>query len=131
MRLLHTTLIVLAAAGCVPPTVLTLNVAPADAIGPLRLIMDRHPGDQRAPLAAFTMGRLFQEKLPAQAAEAYAQARALAPQGPLAEDALAREVESWAAAHRPAMAMAAARVYLSAYPQGSRAALVRRLGGLE
>lgn len=106
---------------------------PADAIGPLRLIMDRHPGDQRAPLAAFTMGRLFQEKLqaPAQAAEAYAQARALAPQGPLAEDALAREVESWAAAHRPPLAMAAARLYLSAFPNGSRTALVRRLGGLE
>lgn len=31
MRLIRTTVVVLAAAGCFPPTVLTLNVAPADA----------------------------------------------------------------------------------------------------
>ena len=58
-----------------------------------RLVRE-HPDDPRAPLAAFSLGRLLLGELgrPAEAARAFARARALAPDGPLAKDALAREV---------------------------------------
>jgi TolA-binding protein len=105
---------------------------PGDAAAALRRVIDQHPGDQRAPLAAFTLGRLLLEDLhePGQAAQAYARARALAPRGPLAEHALAREVESWAAAGNTTRAQAAARAYLGEYPDGSRARSVKELSGL-
>ena len=50
--------------------------------------------------AAFSLGRVLLGELrrPAEAAQAFARARKLAPDGPLAEDALAREVEAWARA---------------------------------
>ncbi len=66
----------------------------------LRRILNNHRSDPRAPLAAFTLGRVLLMELgqPRQAAAAFADARALAPGGPFAEDALAREVEAWAKA---------------------------------
>jgi TolA-binding protein len=81
-----------------------------------------HPGDPRTPLAAFTLGRLLLEALdrPAQAAEAFARAWALDPRGALAEDALAREVESLAAAGDREGAKARALEYRRRYPKGSR-----------
>jgi transmembrane sensor len=106
---------------------------PRDAIAPLRSIVERFPADPRAPLAAFTLGRVLLDDLgkPADAAAAFAEARTLAPAGPLAEDALAREVESWAAAGDAVRARAAAEKYGKLYPGGRRARFVRQLGGLE
>jgi hypothetical protein len=106
---------------------------PREAVAPLRRLLDEYPSDQRAPMAAFTLGRLLLEDVhsAAEAAAAYARARALDPRGPLAEHALAREVEAWAAAGQHERARAAAEVYVREYPDGSRARSVRRLGGLE
>lgn len=103
---------------------------PTRALELLRRAADEHAGDPRAPLVAFTMGRLLLEELdrPVEAAQAFARAGAGAPS--LAEDALAREVESWSRAGVPARARMLAEEYLARYPNGRRAAAVRRFGAL-
>jgi transmembrane sensor len=69
-----------------------LEHAPERALAPLRAVVEAHAGDARAPLAAFTLGRLYLELgRRAEAADAFARARTLAPDGPLAADARARE----------------------------------------
>jgi transmembrane sensor len=92
-----------------------------------------HAADARAPLAAFTLGRVLLTELhrPREAAAAFASARALAPSGAFAEDALAREVEAWAKAGEVAQARARAEEYLRLYSRGRRADVVKVLGGLE
>jgi transmembrane sensor len=99
----------------------------------LRRLLREHRGDPRAPLAAFTLGRVLLIELgqPRQAALAFAQVRALAPGNPLAEDALAREVEAWKRSGDPALARARAEEYLWLYPKGLRADAVRALGQVE
>jgi len=105
----------------------------AAAIAPLARAVELHPDDARAPLAAFTLGRVHLEDLgaPRDAALAFARARTLAPDGPLAEDALAREVEAWSRAGETETARALALTYAQRYPQGRRIHAVRRFGGLE
>lgn len=95
-----------------------------EGVALLRRLVREHPNDQRAPLAAFSLGRILLGDLhrPAQAAMAFARARALAPDGPLAEDALAREVEAWAQAGDLDRARARGDEYLRVYPNGTRAA---------
>jgi len=103
------------------------------AVAPLSRAAALHPEDPRAPLAAFTLGRVHLEDLgaPRDAAQAFATALALAPDGPLAEDALAREVEAWSRAGETETAHARAIAYTRRYPQGHRSHAVRRFGGLE
>jgi transmembrane sensor len=104
----------------------------AQAVPPLERMVSRFPVDPRAALAAFTLGRVYLEDLgqPRQAAAAFERARRFSPTGPLAADALAREVESHARAGDSLQAQSAARRYLEAYPTGARADAVRRWGGL-
>ena len=85
-------------------------------------------GDPRALLAAFTLGRILQRELdePRRAAEAFHVAWSLAPSGSLAEDALAHEAECWARAGVEDAAKARAEQYLRQYPDGRRAAAMRR-----
>lgn len=106
---------------------------PDRAIQPLERVVGKHPRDSRAPLAAFTLGRTFLDQLgrPREAAAAFATARRLAPEGAMAQDALAREVESWSRAGEASLARSRAEEYVSTYPHGRRLAAVRRLGGLE
>jgi transmembrane sensor len=103
------------------------------AVAPLARAFALHPDDPRAPLAAFTLGRVQLEDLgsPRGAAQAFARARELAPGGPLAEDALAREVEAWSRAGETETARAQAVSYTRRYPHGHREHAVRRFGGLE
>jgi hypothetical protein len=91
-----------------------------------------HAGDPRAPLAAFTLGRVQLEQLgaPREAALAFARALELAPRGPLAEDALAREVEAWSRSGETDTARTRARDYVQRYPDGRRIRAVRQFGGL-
>lgn len=109
-----------------------LSKHPSEAIEPLRGVLQKHRTDARAPLAAFTLGRVLLSDLhrPGEAADAFAEARALAPDGALAEDALAREVEAAAAAGDAPRAHARAEEYVTKYPQGTRIATVRRFGNL-
>ncbi len=106
---------------------------PQQATELLRRLLREHRNDARAPLAAFTLGRMLLMELgrPMEAASAFAEARRLSPSGPFAEDALAREVEAYGKAGATAQARARAEEYLRSYPQGRRAASVRVLGGIK
>ena len=68
---------------------------------------------------------------PHEAAQAFATAQRLAPGGALAQDALAREVESWSKAGETAFARARAEEFVRRYPNSRRAKVVRRHGGLD
>lgn len=105
----------------------------ADALAPLQRVVDSFPGDPRAPLAAFTLGRVLLDELgrPGDAARLFARTRALAASGPLAEDALAREVESLWRAGETSLARARAEEYVARYPAGAKLRSVRKYGGLE
>ncbi|HLK39798.1 MAG TPA: FecR family protein [Polyangiaceae bacterium] len=87
----------------------------------------RYRRDPRAALAAFELGRLRLDSLddPAGAVEALNDAIALAPRGPLREDAEARRVEALAAARSPECA-SARDAFLARYPRGVHRALVAR-----
>ena len=102
-----------------------------EATRALRQLTQRFPRDARAPLAAFTLGRLLLENLrqPADAARAFELARSLAGgSGALAEDALAREVEAWRAAGDANKATARAQRYQALYPNGTHTKQVLRVG---
>jgi TolA-binding protein len=103
-----------------------------EAVTRLERVVRAHAGDSRAPLAAFTLGRTLDELgRPREAADAFATARRLAPAGALAQDALAREVESWSRAGEATLARDRAKQYLDRYPSGRRRKAVRYHGGLE
>lgn len=106
-----------------------LSNHPEQALGYLKRVTSEHAADARAPLAAFTTGRVLLSQLsrPAEAAEAFALSRRLRPAGSLAEDALAREAEARAAAGARAPARSLAAQYLVRYPQGKHAENMRRL----
>jgi transmembrane sensor len=110
-----------------------LSGHPERAAEYLRRITTEHRRDSRAPLAAFTLGRILLTQLgePAEAQRAFALTRELAPGGALAEDALAREVESAERSGQRARARALADEYSKHHPAGKRLDTVRRQGGLE
>lgn len=100
----------------------------AQAIPYLERVTRAHANDARAPLAAFTSGRILLEQLgrAREAAEAFALARRLEPNGSLAQDALAREAQAWGRAEVPMEARRCADEYLRRYPGGRRAEMMRR-----
>jgi transmembrane sensor len=104
----------------------------ADSARYLERALALHRNDARAAVVAFTLGRVRLADLddPAGAAAAFAQARAAAPQGPLAEDALAREVEARYRSGDRAGARALAEEYVKTWPSGTRLRAVRHFGGL-
>jgi transmembrane sensor len=108
-----------------------LSGHPAAAVPYLERVVRRHASDPRAGLASFTLGRVFLEELgrPREAADAFARAREAG--GPLAEDALAREVEATARAGDTERSRELAREYQTLYPSGRRAKSVSRWGGLD
>ncbi len=106
-----------------------LSGHPAQAVVPLRRVTQRHAADPRAPLAAFTLGRVYLDDLgnPRDAALAFRSTRSLQPGGPMVELALAREAEAWARAGETQKAKTLAREYLTRYPGGTKRKLVQRL----
>jgi transmembrane sensor len=103
-----------------------------EAVAFLEKAIALHNSDSRSAVAAFTLGRVRQTDLddPAGAAAAFARARAIAPDGPLAEDSLAREVESSFQAGDKIRARALAEEYVKTWPSGTRLRAVRHFGGL-
>jgi transmembrane sensor len=101
---------------------------PLDAVARLREVVGRFPKDVRAPLAAFTAGRVLLDDLgrAKDAAVAFQRARELEPRGPLAEDALAREADAWSAFGDSDRTRVLAREYLERYPGGHRATAMRK-----
>jgi hypothetical protein len=108
-----------------------LSGHPADAVPYLERVVSGHPSAPHSALAAFTLGRVFLDELhrPKQAMEAFARARAAG--GPLAEDALAREVEAASRAGDAAQSRDLALLYRRLYPNGRRAKAVSKFGGFD
>jgi transmembrane sensor len=102
------------------------------AVRYLRKVVSDHRSNPATPLAAFTLGRMLLGQLgrPSEAAEAFALARELAPDGSLCQDALAREVEAWSKAGRSTEAYVRARLFLERYPESRRRRVVEFYGGL-
>ena len=108
-----------------------LSSHPAEAVAPLRKLCDVYPSDKRAPVAAFTLGRVLLDDLgrAPEAAAVFEKARVLWPSGPLAEDALAREVEAWKRAGNGERTRALADQYVRQYPNGRHAPALRKIAG--
>ena len=108
-----------------------LSGHPAEAVPYLERILRGHTRDPRAGLAAFTLGRVLLDELgrPREAVDAFARARSSG--GPLAEDALAREVEAVSRAGDVTRCRELALLYHRLYPNGRRAKAVSRFGGLD
>lgn len=87
----------------------------------------RHRGDARAALAAFELGRMRQDAFgdAGGAAEALGDAMVLAPNAPFREDAEARRVAALDASGARGACRAAREAYLSRWPSGAHAAMVR------
>jgi transmembrane sensor len=109
-----------------------LSGHPASAVRYLERVVRDHRRSPVAPLAAFTLGRVYLDQLgqPHRAAEAFQLARTLAPSGSLAQDALAREVEAHSKGGDAHQAWVRAREYLKRYPKGRRLRAVELYGGL-
>jgi transmembrane sensor len=108
-----------------------LSGHPGESVPYLDRVVRGHSSDPRSSLASFTLGRVLLDELgrPREAADAFARARAAG--GPLAEDALAREVEAASRAGDTSRSRELAREYNKLYPQGRRAKAVSRFGGLD
>jgi transmembrane sensor len=106
-----------------------LSRHPAEATRYLSRVADGFARDKRAPLAAFTLGRVLLEDLaqPGRAADAFRRAQQLAPKGPLAADALAREVDAAQRAGQAERARQLAARYVDLYPDGPQAQRLRKL----
>ena len=106
-----------------------LSSHPGDAVAPLRKLCERHAADKRAPIAAFTLGRVLLDDLgrAAEAASFFEKARTLWPAGPIAQEALAREAEAHKRARNLPRAQALAGQYLRQYPQGAYAAVMQKM----
>ncbi len=100
-----------------------------DAAGAARAyaaLLDKYPGDSRAGLAAFELGRLRMDRLGdlAGAVAALKQSIRAAPGSGFREDALARLVRAHAALGHRAECERYRDAYLKSYPQGVHAATV-------
>jgi transmembrane sensor len=106
-----------------------LSSHPAQAVAPLKRVCERYAKDARAPVAAFTLGRVLLDDLgrASEAASAFDLAARLWPSGPLASDALAREAEALKRAGQLPQARAVAQKYLALHPGGRHAASLRAM----
>ena len=96
-----------------------LSHHPDAALSFLQMVVSNHATSPVAPQAAFMLGQLLQRTgAPLKAAGAFRVARELEPEGSLAQDALAREVEAWSKAGRSSEAQRSARMYEERYPGG-------------
>lgn len=109
-----------------------LSGHPQAALPFLERVVKSHPDDERAPLAAFTLGNVLMRQLgrPREAEAAYEKARTTTKSAELAQDALARQVEAANLAGDANLARRLAREYLERYPSGRRVQAVRRFGRL-
>ncbi|MEM6956094.1 MAG: FecR family protein [Myxococcota bacterium] len=97
-----------------------LSGHPEHAVQPLRQCIADHPNDPRAPLAAFTLGRvLLRVGTAAEAAQAFAAARRLGLPRRLEADAMLREADAWRNAGNVERASAVQALYDAAYGGGT------------
>ena len=105
-----------------------LDGHPREAVLAYKALVKNFPSDQRAGVAGLELGRLLLDQLddPTAAAEAFDEARKLAPNDTFREDALAHRVQALETAHDLVACAAARRDYLEAYPSGAYAVTVTR-----
>ena len=109
-----------------------LSDHPAAAVPYLQRILREHPRDERAPMAAFTLGRTLSGLgRTREAMTTFGRVHSDWPRSPLAEDALVRQAEAAAAIGEDAAARGLAAQYDRDHPNGRRRAEVRRYAGLE
>jgi len=98
-----------------------------EAVTPLDRLRRKFRSDPRAALAAFELGRLRMDSLgdPSGAAEAFADSIALAPSGPVREDAQARQVQALESMGDSARCAQARDAYLARFPNGIHASSIR------
>ncbi len=92
-------------------------------------LLNQHPNDSRAGLAAFELGRLRMDRLGnlRGAVSALKRAVALAPGAAFKEDAMARLVQAHAAMGAGDSCRRAKKAYAAAYPSGVHGAALERL----
>jgi transmembrane sensor len=109
-----------------------LSGHPARALPYLNRVLERHAHDDRAPMAAFTRGRILMTLgQPGEAGESFDRAMTLGAQGSLHENALARAVEAYSRAGNTTRAAKLAQSYAERYPEGRWRAAVRAHGGVD
>jgi len=109
-----------------------LSNHPAHAVPYLQRILREHARDERAPMAAFTLGRTLSGLGRArEAMSTFASMRSTWPASPFGEDALVRQTEAAAKLGDRGAAARLAEQYDREYPKGRRRAEVRRYAGLE
>jgi tetratricopeptide (TPR) repeat protein len=109
-----------------------LSHHPAEAVPYLQRIIREHPRDERAPMAAFTLGRTLSGLgRTREALNMFARVRSAWPKSSLAEDALLRQAEATSQLGDFGAAARLAEQYDRDYPKGRRRAEVRRYARLE
>jgi transmembrane sensor len=109
-----------------------LSNHPAEAVPYLQRILREHSGDERAPLAAFTLGRTLSGLgRTREALNMFGRVRSAWANSPLAEEALLRQAEAASRLGELGTAVRLAEEYDRFYPRGSRRAEVRRFARLE
>ncbi len=97
-----------------------LSGHPSEAVAPLERALAAYPGDRRASLAAFTLGRVYFDQLgrPADAARSFRSCLQLGAPTALQQNAYSRLVEAHRRSGNLGSARAAAREYLDRFPDG-------------
>jgi transmembrane sensor len=109
-----------------------LSNHPAEAVPYLQRILRDHARDERAPMAAFTLGRTLSGLgRTREAMNLFARVRSQWPNSPLGEDALLRQAEAASKLGDSASLARIAAQYDRDYPNGRRRAEVRRYAQLE
>lgn len=106
-----------------------LSGHPSEAVAPFERALGDFPNDRRAPIAAFTLGRLELDVMgrPVRAAQAFERCIALGAPHALQADAFARLAQARTRAGDPTRAREAAQEYLRRFPNGRRAPDMQRL----
>jgi transmembrane sensor len=109
-----------------------LSAHPAEAVPYLQRIVRDHPRDERAPMAAFTLGRTLSGLgRTREAMDMFGKVRSAWPSSALGEDALLRQAEAAAKLGDLAAAARLAELYDRDYPKGRRRAEIRRYARLD
>ncbi|HMI89602.1 MAG TPA: FecR domain-containing protein [Polyangiaceae bacterium] len=109
-----------------------LSDHPSEAVPYLQRIIREHPRDERAPLAAFTLGRtLGGLGRTEEAMNMFGRVRSSWPKSPLGEDALLRQAEAAAQLGDIGAARRIAEQYDRDFPNGRRRSEVRRYARLD
>jgi transmembrane sensor len=104
-----------------------LSNHPSEAVPYLQRIIREHPRDERAPMAAFTLGRtLGGLGRTEEAMNMFGRVHSSWPKSPLAEDALLRQAEAASQLGDLGAARRIAEQYDRDYPNGRRRSEVRR-----